>query len=121
MKILIAGILLAFAGLASAGTITLDGERCTSTKICYDIPNDAGAAIDLYAVIIHPYVYLYLNGDQYKGTLPGSYPYPSNINNLLMQDPTGNTLYLSATFEHRTTCTRYCQVSWTLISGLIVQ
>lgn len=121
MKTLIAGVLLAFAGLASAGTTVLYGETCTNSKICYDIPNDKDVSIDLYAVTIHPFVYLYLNGDQYKGTLPGSYPYPASFANLLMQSPTGGVLYLTATYSSHVTCTRYCQVHWTLVSGSIVQ
>lgn len=121
MKGLLLGLTMMFAiGTAHAGTVTLDGEVCTNSKICYAIPNDAGDEIDLYAVVTHPFVYLYVNGDQYKGTLPGSYPYPSNIENLLMQDPLGNILYLTATFSHRTTCTRYCTVQWTLVGGSIV-
>lgn len=115
--------MLIMAGLVSAhaGTITLDGEACTNSKICYAIPNDAGAVVDLYAVVIHPYVYLYLDGDQYKGTLPGIYPYPASIDNLLMQDASGNILYLTAMFSSYTTCSRYCTRHWTLVSGTIRQ
>lgn len=115
--------MLIMAGLVSAhaGTITLDGEVCTNSKICYEIPNDKGDSIDLYAVTIHPFVYLYINGDQYKGTLPGMYPYPSSFTNLLMQSPTGEILYLTATFSSHVTCSRYCMVHWTLVSGSIDQ
>jgi len=120
MKSILCALAFLLAGAAQAGTTVLDGEQCTNSKICYDIPNDAGAAIDLYAVVIHPFVYLYVNGDQYKGTLPGVYPYPSNIDNLLMQDPLGNIVYLTAAFSSHRTCARYCTVHWTLISGSIV-
>lgn len=113
------------ASPARAATITLDGEPCASSKICYNIPNDASAQIDLYAVVTHPYVYLYVNGVQYHGAFSGSYPYPSDISNLAMTDPAGNVAYLTATFTRYTTCThsgrgQYCIVHWTLIGGSIV-
>jgi hypothetical protein len=120
MKALILAMLMG-SSFAMAGTITLEGETCTNSKICYSVPNDAGAQIDLYAVVIHPYVYVYVNGVQYKGTLPGSYPYPSNIVGLPVTDPQGNVAYLTATFESYTTCSRYCTRHWTLVSGEIVQ
>lgn len=119
MKSVLCALALMFAGASQAATITLDGEVCTNSKICYDIPNDQGATIDMYAVVIHPYVYVYVNGEQYKGTLPGMYPYPSDIINLLVQSPTGEIAYLTATFSHRTECRRYCQIYWTLLGGSI--
>lgn len=107
--------------------VALYGETCTNTKICYQVPNDAGISIDLYAAITHPFVYLYVDGVQYKGTFPGAYPYPSNIEDLQMQDADGNLIYLTATFEHYTTCGGggrgggYCKLHWTLVGGTITQ
>lgn len=84
MKAILCALAVMAAAFAHANTVVLDGENCTNTKICYSIPNDQGDAIDLYAITIHPFVYLYVNGNQYKGTLPGSYPYPSDIVALLV-------------------------------------
>src|ERR1700722_1675265 len=46
MKKPIAALALMAAGAANAGTINLGEEACTSTNICFNVPNDAGLTIN---------------------------------------------------------------------------
>ncbi len=130
MRLISAFILATLGALAmcsaQAADVTLYGEQCTNTKICYAIPNSASLPdVNLFAVITHPYVFVQVEGQQYMGTLPGFYPYPSNIVGLTMTAPSGDVVYLTAYFEHRTVCGGsgrgggYCHVLWTLIGGTI--
>lgn len=47
MKTILASLALLLVSVAAhAETITLSSEPCTATKICFNVPNDAGLTID---------------------------------------------------------------------------
>jgi hypothetical protein len=46
MKSLLVCALLLAAGVAAADTITVQQTGCTSTQLCFNVPNDGGVTID---------------------------------------------------------------------------
>lgn len=94
-KALIAALLLSATALAaSAETITLGVDACGLSRTCYDVPNDAGAVISLYApfngfpsLLIDGKMYRALNGTQL-----------ASFDSLPLTADDGDVVLLSATF-----------------------
>ena len=87
MKTFIA-LLLAPAA-AFAGTINLGSETCTATKICFNVPNNGGVAVDYISdATQYGRLVISIDGDIYDS---GLWTYPK-LSAFTLYNAVGNTL-----------------------------
>lgn len=123
MKMLIAfACSFLFLGQAKAATISLGGEACTATKICFNVPNDAGVSVDYISnATQYGRLVVSLNGDIYGS---GLWSYPT-LNSSPLYSAKGAVIYVTLEFsEVHKPCVRsgrvtVCPVVITLMSGSI--
>lgn len=89
MKSLACVFALFVVGIAHAGAVTLGSERCTSTQICFNVPNNAGLTID-YISDASQYgrLVISIGGDIYDS---GLFAYP-DLSNFTIYDGSGQPL-----------------------------
>ena len=111
-----------FLAQAHAEIITLDTESCTATKICFNVPNDAGVSVDYISnATQYGRLVLSLNGDIYDS---GLWAYPT-LTDSPLYDANGAVIYVTLVFsEVRKPCVRsgrvtVCPVVITLTSGSV--
>jgi hypothetical protein len=111
-----------FLANAHAEAITLSPEPCTATRICFNVPNDAGVSVDYISdATQYGRLVVSLNGDIYDS---GLWTYPS-LNNSPLYDAKGAVIYVTlAISEVHKPCVRsgratVCPVVITLTSGSI--
>ena len=103
MHKIIAIALLAFSGLASAGTITLQSPfACGGLPACNNVPNDAGAVVSLGYQSSNGRVYAVVNGTVYQSQ---AYAIPSGVNtvtftNVVCYADDGSRAFVTATITH---------------------
>lgn len=122
MKHILIALALLTADIAAAGTVTLGTDPCGIVKQCIDIPNDAGDTISLYGAPGYPYFFLYIDGVQYKATVPSG----MGVDSAVLTDANGDVAYLTASFSTYRTCThsgrgQTCSTHWSLIGGTLVR
>jgi hypothetical protein len=99
VKTLLCLIALLAIPVAHAETITLGSEACTSTNICYNVPNDSGATVDYIS-----------NATQYKrlvvsidGNLYDSGLWTvTSLQDVPLYDPSGAVIYVTLNFSVKT-------------------
>lgn len=111
-----------FLAQAKAATISLGSETCTATKICFNVPNDAGVSVDYISnATQYGRLLVSLNGDIYDS---GLWAYPT-LNNSPLYDAKGAVIFVTLAFsEVHKPCVRsgrvtVCPVIITLTSGSI--
>lgn len=119
--ILLAAALVAVSHADTAG-ITLGPDGCGIVKQCYNIPNDAGLAVNLYGAPGYPFFYVNLNGIMFKASSPSG----DGGTQVPMVDDNGDVIYLTYAFTTYRTCNhsgrgQSCSTHWQLTSGSITQ
>lgn len=111
-----------FLAQVHAATISLGSEACTATKICFNVPNDAGVSVDYISnATQYGRLLVSLNGDLYDS---GLWAYPT-LNGSPLYGANGAVIYVTLAFsEVRKPCVRsgrvtVCPVVITLMSGSI--
>lgn len=122
MKKLIAVAMLAIGGAANAETITLGVDTCGLSRTCYDVPNDTGAQVSLYAPF-NGLPSVFLDGKMYHA-LTGAQL--ADFDSLPLGADDGSVILLSATFvQYRRMVNsgraHYRVTNWGLTGGTIVR
>lgn len=123
MRAITPAVLLLASLTAQAETITLSADACTSTHICWNVPNDANATI-AYVDWASQYrrLLVSVNGITYDSGLYAV----SGLSNVPLYAPDGSVLYATINFsEVRKPCVRsgrvtVCPVIVTLTGGMLV-
>jgi hypothetical protein len=125
-----------FAGAASAETITRATESCTGTNICFQVPNDAGVAVDFISnAVQYRRLVISIDGDIFDSGLGALAPAPNTppnttttyLETATIYDPNGNSLTVSLNWTIQTTaCSRsgrvtVCPRYVTLTRGTLVR
>lgn len=130
-SLLLAAMLIAGVGAASAETITLGPVSCSIVKQCLAVPNDAGAVIDLYGAPQYPWFFVYIDGVQYIASVPSGHEMVAvPLQSFIFPDPqspfthqyTGQFITITGSFSTFVTCTtsgraRHCSTHWNLVNG----
>jgi len=122
MKKPIAALALMAAGAANAGTINLGEEACTSTNICFNVPNDAGLTINyIDDATRYGRLLISINGEIYDSGL-----YLAYGTNIPLYAVDGTVIYATVNIQVRYgTCIREgrvteCPKYVTLLGGTLV-
>lgn len=124
MKAFIACLLVTTAAVAQTPPVTIQiGPSPACYGFCYNVPNNAGAVIDMSPP--HSYgqaasLYVSINGVGYTGALPLN---DSSYTNIVVSDVDGNQITVSATWVGTRHCSSGhpgCSTVWELQSGTIV-
>lgn len=124
MKAALIAALIAAAATAQAAPITIAiGPAPGCYGFCYNVPNNAGAVIDMSPPHVYGQpatLYVSINGVGYTGALPLN---DTSYSNIVLSDVDGNEITVSASWVGSRHCSSGhpgCSTVWALQSGSIV-